>query len=166
METTSCAPTACRGERPALTSAGRGVVAVGRALGVLVHPPGPPRRYAWIMDNVTDSLIVVGRQVRLARAHLSPVMMRLIDDEALSPEELGAVFRRVADTLVLLDDSLDTIDREYRMLADAGNLLQTLQCGHCETLFDVPAGPVGQRAYCSNGCRQAAYRVRAARRKE
>ena len=114
--------------------------------------------------NVTDSLDAIEGYVRAARRTLAPVLAEPAWAHGYVVEMDDLVHGLVAETVVILDDTIDRIAAERRALDEAAKLLRHKACSQCGREFDFVQAPGRDPIYCSASCRQAAYRGRAARR--
>jgi hypothetical protein len=114
--------------------------------------------------NVTDSLNGIEGYVRSARRVLAPVLTELASRDQARDQGLERAYLLVADTLVILEDTINRCQRERAALDETGKLLRHKDCSQCGREFDFLDAPGREPIYCSAGCRQAAYRGRAAQR--
>lgn len=155
---TSCGPTALHGLRPArlIPPEQREVPAAPAAL---VTPPTVTKG---TMGNVTDSLDRIAHLLQRARDELAPVG-KMLDVRTADLYKTAEVARgRVLLTVVMLDDLRDVIQSERRVLDRLASISNTKACAHCGRTFEFIVGAGREPAYCSQGCRQRAYRGRQA----
>jgi hypothetical protein len=116
--------------------------------------------------NVTDALEVIRVRVQRARDRLvhAQASVEVVDEsEWPSADHARSV---ILEAIVILDDTLDVVRREMAYLSMTGSLLHTKACEHCAQSMEMVDNRGRPRRFCSDSCRQAAYRIRTAQQHE
>lgn len=112
------------------------------------------------MSNVTDSLDIVYDQLVEQIHLLDAALAQLTPDALRSPTGYERPRGAVAVALTCARSLLATVDQERRLLVELAQMVRSVRCGNCRRWFEVVPGGGRAPEYCSQACRQAAYRAR------
>jgi hypothetical protein len=112
------------------------------------------------LPNVTDSLNFVLDHLPEIEHQLDDACYLVVKASSTNPASLKAAHLALGSVRGQLHYVIDHLVREHQALVDAGALFRVQVCENCGNPFSVTTHGRGPRRWCSQACRQAAYRNR------
>jgi hypothetical protein len=112
------------------------------------------------MPNVTDSLNFILEYLPELEHELDRACSLAIAAMGHDAESCDAAVTALGTVGGHLRYAIEHLQAEHQALVDVGALFHTQVCEHCGNAFTVTTHGRGPRQWCSQACRQAAYRNR------